>query len=74
MKLQKIIPAAAVVLCTCSISIFRIDAQQVAEIPHINSKVIVDRFADDLWNLLNEHPITFLIDGKDYPSTSDCSV
>jgi hypothetical protein len=73
MRLQKTILRSALFLFTCSALISIIDAQQVAEIPHVNSKVIVDGYADDVWNLLEEHPITFLIDGKDYPSDSDCS-
>jgi hypothetical protein len=73
MRLQKTILRSALFLFTCSALISITDAQQVAQIPHVNSKVIVDGFADDLWNLLEEHPITFLIDGKDYPSDSDCS-
>lgn len=73
MRPQKTILAFALFFCICNTLVSRLNAQQVAEIPHVNSKVIVDGFADDLWNLLEEHPITFLIDGKDYPSTSDCS-
>ncbi len=60
-------------MCICSILISKVNAQQVTEIPHVNSKIVVDGYADNVWNLLEEHPITFLIDGKDYPSTSDCS-
>jgi hypothetical protein len=73
MNLRKMIPASVFILCIFSLPIIRINAQQVAVIPHINSKVIVDGYADTVWNLLEEHPITFLIDGTGYPSTSDCS-
>jgi hypothetical protein len=50
-----------------------IEAQQFAEVPNINSSVVIDGIADNLWNNLEEHPITFLIDGTDYPDTADCS-
>ena len=73
MRFQKIFIACALFLGICILLVPNIIAQQVAEIPHINSKIIVDGYADDLWNLVEEHPITFLIDGKDYPSDSDCS-
>jgi hypothetical protein len=73
MSIQKTILVSALFLCICSTLISKVNAQQVAEIPHINSKIIVDGYADDVWNLLEEYPITFLIDGKDYPSISDCS-
>jgi hypothetical protein len=73
MKLRKTLLTAVSVICICSISVSRINAQQVAEIPRIDSKVVVDGYADTVWNLLEKHPITFLIDGKDYPSASDCS-
>jgi hypothetical protein len=73
MNLRKTILASAFVFCICSLSIFRIHAQQVAEIPHIDSGIIVDGYADSVWELLEEHPITFLIDGTGYPSVADCS-
>jgi hypothetical protein len=73
MKLQKTILTSALFFCIGSTIISNVNAQQVTEIPHINSKIVVDGYADDVWNLLEEHPITFLIDGKDYPSASDCS-
>jgi len=50
-----------------------IKAQAFAQIPHINSTIVVDGIADNVWTNLQEHPITFLIDGKSYPTTSDCS-
>jgi hypothetical protein len=73
MKLKKTIHTSALFLCICSTLISKVNAQQFAKIPHLNSKIIVDGYADNLWNLLEEQPITFLIDGTDYPSTSDCS-
>jgi hypothetical protein len=73
MKPQKTILTFALFLCIFSTLISKVKAQQFAEIPRINANVIVDGYADSLWNLLEEHPITFLIDGTDYPSTSDCS-
>jgi len=48
-------------------------AQEFAEIPRINTPVIIDGIADDLWNSLPQHPIIYLIDGKSYPDTTDCS-
>jgi hypothetical protein len=73
MNLRKTILAPALILCMSGLSLFRINAQQVASIPHVNSKVVVDGYADEVWNSLEEHPITFLIDGVGYPSVSDCS-
>jgi len=73
MRLQKNLLFSALFLGMCFTQIPVLNAQQVAEIPHINSGIIIDGYADDLWNLLEEHPVTFLIDGKDYPSESDCS-
>jgi hypothetical protein len=73
MSPRKTLLVSALFICICSTLISRLNAQQVAEIPHVNSKIIVDGYADNVWNLLEEHPITFLIDGKSYPAISDCS-
>jgi hypothetical protein len=73
MRLQKIVLGSALVLFTCSTLLSHVNAQEVAEIPHINSGIVVDGLTDDVWNLLEEHPITYQIDGSVYPSTSDCS-
>ena len=73
MRLQKTIIISALFLGICITFIDKINAQQVAEIPHINSKITVDGYADEVWDLPEENPITFLIDGKEYPPVTDCS-
>jgi len=60
MKHQKTILTYSLILCICSILIFNVNAQQFAEIPRINSKIIVDGYADNVWNLLEEHPTRYL--------------
>jgi hypothetical protein len=65
--------SAALLLLIISLQNNKADAQAVAVIPHINSGIVVDGLTDDLWNLLEDHPITYQIDGSKYPSTSDCS-
>jgi hypothetical protein len=73
MNLRRNIRAFVLVLGIVCLSISWTNAQQVAVIPHINARVVVDGYADSVWNLPEEHPITFLIDGTGYPSVSDCS-
>jgi Carbohydrate family 9 binding domain-like/Secretion system C-terminal sorting domain len=48
-------------------------AQEYAKIPHISDKIIIDGIADEVWNNVLEHQITYLIDGTSYPSPSDLS-
>jgi hypothetical protein len=48
-------------------------AQEYAKIPHISDKIIIDGIADEVWNNVIEHQITYLIDGTSYPSPSDLS-
>lgn len=55
------------------LSAFETKAQEFAEIPRINSTAVIDGIADDVWKSLPPHPIIYLIDGKSYPDTTDCS-
>jgi hypothetical protein len=52
---------------------FKASAQEEAEIPRVNSPVVIDGMAESLWDGLQSHPITYLIDGKSYPDSADCS-
>jgi len=52
---------------------FKTKAQEFAEIPRINTTIIIDGIADNIWSSLQSYPITYLIDGTGYPDTSDCS-
>lgn len=73
MKLQTSVLSTALFLCICSTVNYKVNAQEVASIPHMDSKIVVDGYAEDLWNLLDEHPITYQIDGTSYPTVTDCS-
>jgi hypothetical protein len=72
MKFQRALLTSAFI-CICSIFIYNANAQEVSVIPNLNSKIVVDGYADEVWNLLEEHPITYQIDGAVYPTASDCS-
>jgi hypothetical protein len=50
MSLQKTILASALIFCICITLISGLNAQQVAEISRVNSKIIVDGYADNVWN------------------------
>ncbi len=73
MRFQKTGFTVVLFICIFSLWIDYVNAQEVAEIPHVNSKIVVDGFADEVWNLLEAHPITYQIDGAVYPSAPDCS-
>jgi hypothetical protein len=73
MRIHKTFFPSALLFGICILVFPGIKAQQFATIPYVDTKITVDGYADDIWSFVEENPITFLIDGKDYPSDSDCS-
>jgi hypothetical protein len=66
-------PAIILVLLIFVYPIVMVKAQEHANIPFSNSNILIDGIADEVWNGIQPHAISYLIDGTGYPSESDCS-
>jgi hypothetical protein len=73
MKRSKFKNNISLILLMCFCSIVNVKAQEFANIPFSNSNITIDGIIDDEWNNIRPNAITYLIDGAEYPASSDCS-
>lgn len=66
-------PVIVLVLLIFVNHIITVRAQEQANIPFSKSNILIDGIADEMWNGIQPHAISYLIDGTGYPSESDCS-
>jgi hypothetical protein len=74
---MKTFARSAVFFCILVLILFnQLVSAQEDTIPHILQSgipAVIDGQIDELWNAVESHDITYMINGTNYPSTEDCS-